>query len=297
MSLESYLEQRQSLINRALERALPGPGRQPEVIHRAMRYSVLGQGKRIRPILALAACEAAGGRVASALHAACALEMIHAYSLVHDDLPAMDDDDFRRGKPSCHKKFGEAIGVLTGDALLTYAFQMLARPVPRTSNGTTYLEGLRYVVPLEVAREVAEAIGTRGMIGGQVSDVAAGEGHANGKGRRTGRGRPTGRGMEEIHTRKTGALIAASVRVGALLGRARPSLYRALCRYGRKVGLVFQLVDDLLDSDGLVPLWGEARVRGKAARLTESAIRDLRPLGKRAEPLRALARFILTRES
>ncbi len=285
MNLKSYLEQRQSLVNRALERALPGPARQPEVIHRAMRYSVLGQGKRIRPILALAACEAAGGRVGSALDAACALEMIHAYSLVHDDLPAMDDDDFRRGKPSCHKKFGEAIGVLTGDALLTRAFEMLTRA---NHDSTTHLQ---------VAREVAEAIGTRGMIGGQVSDVTAGDGRANGRNGRTGRGRPTGRGIEEIHTRKTGALIAASVRVGVLLGRARPSAYQALCRYGRKVGLVFQMVDDLLDSDGLVPLWGEAKVQRKAALLTESAIRDLRPLGKKAEPLRALARFILTRES
>ena len=278
MELRTYLRRRQSLVNRALERYLPVSGEDPGVIHRAMRYSVLGEGKRVRPILTLAVCEAVGGKISSALHAACALELIHAYSLVHDDLPAMDDDDLRRGKPSCHKKFGEAIGILAGDALLTYAFELLTRANQAKGNGSA-------TIHLEVIREISKAIGTQGMIGGQVADVTLG-----GKGSTPSR-------LEAINVRKTGALIAASVRVGALLGGADLQAYRALCRYGRKIGLVFQLVDDLLDEDGLARLSGKERVRRRAEALTESALADLASLGRRAEPLRELARFILTRSS
>ena len=275
MDLKAYLGRRQSLLDRALERVLPASNADPGILHRAMRYSVLGEGKRIRPILTLAACEAVGGKTSSALHAACALELIHAYSLVHDDLPAMDDDDFRRGKPSCHKKFGEAIGILTGDALLTYAFELLTRV---KVNGSA-------AVHLEVVREISRAIGTLGMIGGQAADVTAAP------------KKSTARLLEAINIRKTGALIAASVRVGALLGGATSSAYRSLCRYGEKVGLVFQLVDDLLDEDGLARLSGKERVRRRAQALTQSAVADLASLGRQAEPLRALARFILTRSS
>ncbi len=273
MDLKSYLKRRQNLINRALERALPPSQAVPISIHRAMRYSVLGEGKRIRPILALAACEAVGGKASDALHAACALELIHAYSLVHDDLPAMDDDDFRRGKPSCHKKFGEAIGILTGDALLTYAFELLTRANHDAS------------VHLKVIQEVARGIGTEGMIGGQVADVAIPNRRLNAQ------------AIEFINRRKTGALISASVRVGALLGRAKPESYRLLCKYGDQIGLVFQLVDDLLDKDGAVRLSGKEPVRRRAEALAHSAISALEPLGHRAEPLRQLARFILTRTS
>ncbi|MBI3322289.1 MAG: polyprenyl synthetase family protein [Candidatus Omnitrophica bacterium] len=274
MELQAYLHQRQELINQAMDRALPAPRGESAGIHRAMRYSVLGEGKRVRPILALAACEAVGGKVSQALHAACALEMIHAYSLVHDDLPAMDDDDFRRGKPSCHKKFGEAMGILTGDALLTYAFELLTR----ANHGSD--------VHLRVVREVARAIGTGGMIGGQVSDIQA-----------AGAGAATARRLESINTRKTGALIGCSVRIGGLLGRATPAQYRALSLYGERIGLVFQLVDDLLDSDGMARRSGREAVRRKAQALTRSAVQALSPLGRRAEPLRALAQFILTREA
>ena len=273
MKLKSYLKQRQTLVNRALTGYLPPTGSVPGRIHEAMRYSVLGEGKRIRPILVLAACEAAGGRVSDALHAACALELVHAYSLVHDDLPAMDDDDFRRGKPSCHKKFGEALGILTGDALLTYSFDLLTRANHDPS------------IHLKVIREVAQAIGTEGMVGGQVADMAI------------PKSRLDSRAMEFINTRKTGALLSGSVRVGALLGRAKPAAYRALCRYGDRIGLVFQLVDDLLDKDGAVRLSGKSQVRRQAEQLTDRAIADLKPLGTRAEPLRQLARFILTRSS
>jgi len=187
----------------------------------------------------------------------------------------MDDDDFRRGKPSCHKKFGEAVGVLTGDALLTFSFELLSSGHHDSS------------VRLKVIRQVAQAIGTQGMIGGQVADVAAA--------RTNGHTRPEM--MEYINTRKTGALIAASVRVGASLGEASPQAYRALSSYGDKVGLVFQLVDDLLDNDGAVKQSGAETVRRRAQRLTASAEAALAPLGPRAEPLKALARFILTRGS
>lgn len=273
MEIKSYLRHRQALINRALEKVLPSAREVPGQIHRAMRYSVLGEGKRIRPILALAACEATGGKASQVLPAACALEFIHAYSLVHDDLPAMDNDDFRRGKPSCHKQFGEAIGILTGDALLTYSFELLAKGNHHHS------------VHLKVIREVARAIGTLGMIGGQVLDVDSA-------------GRPVRpKEQEFINRRKTGALIAASVRVGALLGGASPRIYRSLCRYGDRIGFVFQLVDDLLDQDGMVRLYGSEAVRAKAGRLTKQAIRAIEPLGRRGLSLRVLAHFILTRSS
>ena len=273
MRLSAYLTKRQALINQALAKRLPPAGDSPRPIHEAMRYSVLGEGKRIRPILTLAACEAVGGNSKEALPTACALEMIHAYSLVHDDLPSMDDDDFRRGKPSCHKKFGEAIGVLTGDALLTLSFQLLSRV---NHNATSHLR---------VIQEISKAIGTQGMIGGQVADIALTN------------GRVGAQGIRFINSRKTGAFIGASVRVGAILGGATPAQYRALEIYGDRVGLTFQLVDDLLDEDGMVRIEGKAKVRQQAQRLTAQAIAVLKPFGLKAEPLRALAQFILTRKS
>ncbi len=321
MNLSAYLKQRQTLINRALDRYLPSPysapgrvhdrgGRAPAAgngaastsrIHEAMRYSVLGEGKRIRPVLALAACEAAGGKVSDALHAACALELIHAYSLVHDDLPAMDDDDFRRGKPSCHKKFGEALGILTGDALLTYAFDLLTRANSAEANGEASSSRSHHgaSVHLRVIREVAEAVGTEGMVGGQVADVMGMRGASvRGSILRLRSGSPrTVEAIESIHARKTGALISVSVRAGALLGRATPTAYSALRRYGDRVGLVFQLVDDLLDKDGAARLQGKSQVWRRAERLTEEAVAAVKPLGSRADPLRELARFILTRSS
>ncbi len=272
MELKTYLKERQALVNKALQRFLPSVRIFPGQIHEAMRYSVLGEGKRIRPILALAACEAVGGKGKEALPAACALELIHAYSLVHDDLPSMDNDDFRRGKPSCHKQFGEALGILTGDALLTHSFFLLS-------------QGHRDpAVRIKIIQEVSQAIGTQGMIGGQVVDVGVHNGSH-------------GPAIEKVHAMKTGALIAASVRVGALCGRAAPQVYRLLARYGSRVGLVFQLVDDLLDQDGAVKRYGVHAVRQRAEHLTHEAIRSLRPLGRRAQPLATLAHFILGRDS
>jgi len=274
MKLQSYLHRRQELVNRAMDRYLPPVQGEAAGIHRAMRYSVLGEGKRVRPILTLAACEAVGGKASQALHAACALEMIHAYSLVHDDLPAMDDDDVRRGKPSCHKKFGEAMGILTGDALLTYAFELLTR----ANHGAG--------VHLRVVREVAHSIGTTGMVGGQVADIRA-----------AGNRKVSPKALESINVRKTGALISAAVRVGALLGGAPPKAYRAMALYGNRIGLVFQLVDDVLDGDGAVRIYGTQTTRQRAQRLTRSALNALAPFGHRAEILRVLAHFILTRDT
>lgn len=269
--LASYLKHRQALITRALERALPKAS-SPPVIHEAMRYSVLGDGKRIRPILTLAAAESVGGALEEAIPAACAVELVHAYSLVHDDLPAMDDDEVRRGRPSCHKQFGEAIGILTGDALLTLSFEVLARPARRPAAWQA------------IAHELALGAGTFGMVGGQVADIQA-------------VGRPQDRKtLEYILAHKTGALITAAVRMGGLAGGASRAALAKLTCYGECVGLVFQLVDDLLDRDGVVPVWGEPQTRRRAQTLTDEAKRAVAPLGRRAAPLQSLADFLLTRE-
>jgi len=270
-SRASSLTQRRRLINRALAQALPAPGAYPPVIHEAMRYSVLGDGKRIRPMLTLAACEAVGGALEDALPAACAVELIHAYSLVHDDLPAMDDDDVRRGRPSCHKRFGEAIGILTGDALLTLGFHLLTRPRRRPA------------VWLRIARELSHAAGTFGMIGGQVADVQASP-------------TPGAEPIEYILTHKTGALIRAAVTIGGVAGGATKAALGRLTRYGGRVGLVFQLVDDLLDRDGVALVWGVSETRRRAEALTAQAKQAVSPFGARAEPLCALADVLLSRE-
>lgn len=270
--LTTYLKKRQALVNRALERALPKADAYPPKIHEAMRYSVLGEGKRIRPILTLAACEAVGGAIEEAMPAACAIELVHAYSLVHDDLPAMDDDDFRRGKPSCHKKFGEAIGVLAGDALLTQAFEIISGARSKPARW------------LAINKELACGAGTFGMIGGQVSDLQGPESAARNS------------ALEYILTHKTGALITSAVRMGALAGGANAKQLAKLTKYGESVGLVFQLVDDLLDKDGVVKVWGELVTRQRAETLTAQAKNALSTFGPKAEPLRDIADFLNSRE-
>ncbi|HWJ02288.1 MAG TPA: polyprenyl synthetase family protein, partial [Verrucomicrobiae bacterium] len=198
MDLQKYLKEKTELIDGALNSWLPQEESEPKLIHRAMRYSTFAGGKRIRPALVLAAAEAVGGAQEQVIPAACALEMIHTYSLIHDDLPAMDDDDFRRGRPSNHKMFGEGIAILAGDALLTYAFELLATRLPEA--------GVHPGIMGAVIREIAGAAGTVGMIGGQVLDLAA-EGQ-----------KVDLNGLEQIHRWKTGALLKASVRVGAIIG-------------------------------------------------------------------------------
>ncbi|MCS7047719.1 MAG: polyprenyl synthetase family protein [Verrucomicrobiae bacterium] len=282
-SLSEYLARVTRQVDAALDRYLPSEETPPATIHKSMRYSVFAGGKRLRPALCLAACEAVGGRVRDAIPLACAVECIHTYSLIHDDLPCMDDDDFRRGKPTNHKVFGEAIAVLAGDALLTLAFELAARDA-------------RYV------RELAVAAGSRGLIAGQVQDLQN-ENRA-----------VTLEEVKATHLNKTAALITASVRLGALAGNATAAQLRRLTRYGRDIGLAFQVVDDILDVTSTKEVMGKSvgadakhhkstypkllGVEGSrqyAQSLITDAHKQLEPFGARATPLRAIADFILNR--
>jgi geranylgeranyl diphosphate synthase type II len=291
VNLDTYLKEKCALIESALDSLLPKEDNYPEVIYKAMRYSVIGGGKRLRPVLALASCEAVGGDPSAALTAGCALEFIHAYSLIHDDLPAMDNDDLRRGKPTNHKVFGEATAILAGDALLTYAFQTL-----------TQMKGAPEIV-LEVSNIIARAAGTEGMVAGQVADIIS-------EGERVG---PDV--MEFIHRHKTGALIKVACTAGGLLGGGTREEVESLGLYGEKIGLAFQITDDILDMVGSEEklgkpigsdteqnkstypvLFGLQRASQLAHQAVEEALSALEPLGPRANPLREIARFILERE-
>ena len=225
MNLKEYLAAGQKRTDQALERWLPAETAPPQTIHRAMRYSVFAGGKRIRPILCMEAARAVSDSAAGGENPACALELIHTYSLIHDDLPALDNDDLRRGRPTCHKVFGEAMAILAGDALLTLAFEVLAKA-----------DGVDDAGRARMVAELATASGTvGGMIGGQVNDLE-GEGKA-----------PDPALLESIHRAKTGALLRASLRLGAIFAGADPEQYDALSRFGEHAGLAFQIVDDLLD--------------------------------------------------
>lgn len=297
MDLPIYLKQRVALVDDALDRWLPAESELPQRIHQAMRYSVFAGGKRVRPILALAGCEAVGGSIQSALPAACALELIHTYSLIHDDLPAMDNDDFRRGRPTSHKVFGEAIAILAGDGLLTEAFKLLSDP--RFSSDSTPER------VLAVIHEIAVCAGTWGMVGGQVADMEA-EGSADVN-------LPM---VQYIHTHKTGALIKASVVAGALLGGADDRQLAAIRRYGEAAGLAFQIADDILDIEGTTEeigkdagsdqargkatypaLMGLAASKQEAVEMLKEALQALEPFGTAAEPLCAMARYIVERKN
>ena len=292
MDLEPRLEKLRARIDKHLDRLLPPDDAPPASLHRAMRYSVLSAGKRIRPILCLETVAVLTDRSSGADDLACALEFIHTYSLIHDDLPALDNDDLRRGRPTCHKKFGEAVALLAGDALLTLAFEILGRmhrpePFRRT----------------QILRELAAAAGTRGgMIGGQVADL-----EAEGK-------KISAKQLEHIHRAKTGALLRAAVRSGALFAGARGRPFEHLSLFGEKLGLAFQIVDDILDvrssSDRLgkaahkdanrrkatyPALHGLEESERLAARFVEDACAELEFLGPRADPLQEIARFILHR--
>jgi geranylgeranyl diphosphate synthase type II len=285
-----YAERLRSRVDEALRAHTELGDGCPRELRRAMQYSLLAPGKRLRPTLVLMAAEATGGTVEAALPAACAVEMVHAYSLVHDDLPAMDDDDLRRGQPTCHKKFGEAMAILTGDALLALAFEVVAR----------------HAQPPQVAAEccamLAEAAGACRLVGGQADDLAAQTAP------------PSLTLLEAIHYRKTGAMILVSLRLGAAVAGADAAQRAALETYGEKLGLAFQITDDLLDVRGEEAAMGK-RVRKDAERgkltfpgllgIEESARRAeqlvvgaceaLRPLGGRASHLNALARYVLER--
>jgi len=304
MDIKRYLQEKKLIVDSALERYFPNP---PEAegevkylnsLHKAIRHSLLDGGKRIRPILSIAAFEAVGGKGNHIFPFACALEMIHTYSLIHDDLPAMDNDDTRRGKPTCHKMFGEAIGILAGDGLLTEAFKLMTdrSSWDNSSNDKALI--------LDVVHEIAQAAGIAGMVGGQVADIEC-------------------EGIEfdlpllqYIHTHKTGAMILASIRVGARLGGASGETLRAFTRYGERIGLAFQIVDDILNVEGKAialgkrtgtdlsrgkatypSLLGLEESKRRATELVELAVESLKPYGPEADPLREIARFIIAREN
>ena len=293
--LEPYLQSRRVLVDAALERFLPPESTAPPAVHRAMRYSVLAGGKRLRPILVIAGAEAVGGHADMVLPSACALELIHTYSLIHDDLPAMDDDDYRRGQLTSHKVFGEAMAILAGDALLTPAFRLVAENAAHVKDSR---------VICDVVAEIASAAGTGGMVGGQVVDIES-EGKTI-----------TPETLDYIHTHKTAALIRASLRVGAMLAGARPAALEAISAAGHRLGLAFQIVDDILDVEGSLEELGKTAgsderkqkatypavhgldaSRRRARTLLDEAQAALAPLGPAAQPVLALADFIFERRS
>ena len=289
LSFEAYLKKQSGKIDKALVSVLPKKNDHPASLAEAMHYAVLSGGKRIRPIFALAACEAVGGKEADVLYAACALEMIHSYSLVHDDLPCMDDDAMRRGKPSRHKKFGEVTALLEGDALLTQAFNVLCRGAiyrARTSSKKGAINGAPtlYIRRLQAIRWITEAVGSQGMVGGQALDMEYQDKELD---------LPT---IEYINTHKSGALIAVSARVGAFLGGGSPKQVEALYRYGKAAGLLFQVVDDIMDKQGYAQVVGVHEAREEAEELLEKAKRELKSFGKKAARLAQIADFVLTRK-
>ncbi len=292
MELKSYLAARQREVDRALDRFLPKESAKPSTIHQAMRYSLFAGGKRLRPILCLAAAEACGGKFEPALPLACAVECIHTYSLIHDDLPSMDNDDFRRGRPTCHKAFGEGMAVLAGDALLTVAFEIVANvKAPK-----------RYELR-EILREIASGAGSRKLIAGQVADLEA-------EGKNINRSQ-----LRYIHENKTAALLTTAVRLGAMSANASARQLSAITEFGRALGLAFQVIDDILDVTQTSEKLGKSagkdvaakkatypavigleKSRVEAKRLTTRAESALAPLGSRAARLREIASYLLARE-
>jgi geranylgeranyl diphosphate synthase, type II len=293
MTLQTFFEQDRLAVDAALDRFLPAETTQPPSIHHAMRYSVFAGGKRIRPILCLETARIFSGDITPALHPACAIEFIHTYSLIHDDLPALDNDDLRRGKPTCHKKFGEATAILAGDALLTLAFETIA---------ATPVEPARRV---GIISEIACAAGTvNGMVGGQVADLEA-EGKC-----------VAPEMLEYIHRSKTAALIRASVASGALCAGAPDTDVQRLRRFGDAIGWLFQVTDDILDVEESSAALGKTagkdlaqqkatypaihgleRSRAIASDLAQKAIDEVAPYSERATRLREIAQFLVTRRS
>jgi geranylgeranyl diphosphate synthase type II len=292
VDLTAYLKSRQKMIDGALDRFLPKDTAPPPTIHKAMRYSLFAGGKRLRPILCLAAAEGCKGKIAAALPLACAMECIHTYSLVHDDLPSMDNDDFRRGRATCHKVFGDGIAVLAGDALLTVAFEIAARA-----------RSTRRYSMTEILREIAVAAGSRKLIAGQVADLEA-------EGKKVSRDE-----LRYIHENKTSAMITTSIRLGAMSANSDAKKLGALTKFGHSLGLAFQVIDDILDVTQTTEKLGKSAgkdvaakkatypavigldaSRAEARRLTNAAQSALKIFGSEAQPLRELANYLLARE-
>jgi geranylgeranyl diphosphate synthase type II len=290
-----YLASKKEEIDESLDGYLPAESVYPQKLHKAMRYSVFSGGKRFRPVLAIACFEACGGKGPRIMPVACGIELLHTYSLIHDDLPCMDDDDLRRGKPTNHKVFGEAVAVLAGDALLTYAAQLIVEA------------GAKAVGPdlaIRVLKELMRSVGTDGMVAGQVVDIES-EGAA-----------AEPKTVEYIHSRKTGALITGSARSGALVAGGDENLVERMGEYGRRVGLAFQIIDDVMDAEGgfgnlksgsgldkgrrkvTYPLvFGLEESRDKAGELVREAKDCVADLGESALPLMALADLVVKRSS
>ena len=293
MDFSRYWSARQKKVEAALNRFLPPAATRPKTIHEAMRYSIFAGGKRLRPIICLATAEVLRGQVERALPLACAVECIHTYSLIHDDLPCMDNDDFRRGKPTSHKVYGEGIAVLAGDALLTIAFAIAAqtRAWPRYPHAV-------------LVGELAHAAGSQALVAGQVADL-------EGEGKKI-----TAAELRYIHENKTAALIASSIRLGAMSANATAKQLAQLTEFGQSLGLAFQVIDDILDVTQTTEKLGKSagkditaqkatypallgldKARKEADRLTARARTALKPFGKDAGPLEAIADFLLKRES
>jgi geranylgeranyl diphosphate synthase type II len=296
LDLKSYLHEKKTIVDKALGAYFPEPEGPASEVIKAMKYSLFAGGKRLRPILCLAGTGVVGGTETNSLPIACALELIHTYSLIHDDLPIMDDDDFRRGKPTNHKIFGEALALLAGDGLLTEAFHLMAQ-TPLTEQITSH-------VLLRVIEFISQAAGYRGMVGGQTVDI-----QSEGKNLNISL-------VEFIHTHKTGALITASVTSGAMLGAGNKSEIQAIRNYGQKIGLAFQISDDILDIEGNSETMGKkagadkqkgkmtypsivglSRSKGIQTELAEAAVKSLREFDHKAEPLRQIAMYIIERKA
>ncbi|HEX8947744.1 MAG TPA: farnesyl diphosphate synthase [Dissulfurispiraceae bacterium] len=299
MDITVYLKEKKRLVDSFLEGYFSSP-LCPGRLQESMVYSLAAGGKRIRPVLCLASYEACGGKAEDAIPYAAAFELIHTYSLIHDDLPAMDNDDLRRGKSTNHKVFGEGMAVLAGDGLLTEAFVLLAES--GLSRGKE--KGIPQSAVTEVIREIARAAGIYGMVGGQAQDLLSEDRE------------PDAETLSYIHTRKTAALIAASVKVGGMLACAPGPLLSGLAGYGENIGLAFQVIDDILDVEGETEvlgkpkgsdekkkkmtypkLYGIERSKTKAKELVDNAVQSLDVFGAEAEPLRAIARYLLERKN
>jgi geranylgeranyl diphosphate synthase type II len=294
MDLKTYLNEKRAIVDEALEGVFPRTEGPAKAVVEAMEYSLFAGGKRLRPILCMAGAEAVGGEGRIVLPAACALELIHTYSLIHDDLPVMDDDDLRRGKPTSHKVFGEALALLAGDGLLTEAFHLMTRPDPL---------GMEPLALLRVIGLVAEAAGYQGMVGGQVVDIQS-------------EGKEVDLSvLEFLHAHKTGALITAAVSSGAILGGGDEGQVKAVTEYGRRIGLAFQIADDILDIEGdsrdlgktvgvdaekkkitYPSVLGLARSKEVQKEVIDQAIECLGAFDHRADPLREIAVYIIERK-
>lgn len=299
MNIKAYIKEKQQLVDNYLKQYFNLPFK-PHILYESMTYSLFAGGKRIRPILALASYEVCGGDPVNILPQASALELIHTYSLIHDDLPSMDNDDLRRGKPTNHKIYGEALAILAGDALLTEAFRMMT--IIKDSEKES--RKISYKAIVNLIREISDAAGAYGMVGGQTQDIIS------------ERMKPEEETLEFIHVHKTAALIKTAVRTGAILAGSKKSILNALTKYGEFIGLAFQVIDDILDVEGKTEelgktsgsdlkkgkmtypaLYGLERAKQKSEELVFSAIDALKIFSSEADPLRDLALYLLKRRA